>query len=163
MVNRNKVTLKGFVYAIPDGMLWQNIEMVLKGKVNFFVRVESTAKDIIMSSKVEILNKNDYMQKYLKPRLEEDEDNEDDKMRNVKRYLWDTDPKVILRLEEDMEELDSRLQEYFNSVSKTYQGLFNNLYASQFVVLDTMNNSLSDCIDKIEKSVKSNWNKLTPY
>lgn len=144
-------------------MLWQNIEMVLKGKVNFFVRVESTAKDIIMSSKVEILNKNDYMQKYLKPRLEEDEDNEDDKMRNVKRYLWDTDPKVILRLEEDMEELDSRLQEYFNSVSKTYQGLFNNLYASQFVVLDTMNNSLSDCIDKIEKSVKSNWNKLTPY
>lgn len=103
------------------------------------------------------------MQKYLKPRLEEDEDNEDDKMRNVKRYLWDTDPKVILRLEEDMEELDSRLQEYFNSVSKTYQGLFNNLYASQFVVLDTMNNSLSDCIDKIEKSVKSNWNKLTPY
>jgi len=40
-------------------MLWQNIEMVLKGKVNFFVRVESTAKDIIMSSKVEILNRND--------------------------------------------------------------------------------------------------------
>jgi len=29
------VTLKGFVYAIPDGMLWQNIEMVLKGKVNY--------------------------------------------------------------------------------------------------------------------------------
>jgi hypothetical protein len=63
LINRNKVTLKGFVYAIPDGMLWQNIEMVLKGKVNFFVRVESSAKDIIMSSKVEILNKNDYMQK----------------------------------------------------------------------------------------------------
>jgi len=52
-------------------------------------------------------------------------------MRNVKRYLWDTDPKTMLRLEEDMEELDSRLQEYFNTVSKTYQGLFNNLYSSQ--------------------------------
>lgn len=83
-------------------------------------------------------------------------------MRNVKRYLWETDPKAMLRLEEDMEELDSRLQEQFNTVSKTYLGLFNNLYASQFVVLDTMNNALSDCIQKIEKSVRSNSNKLTP-
>jgi hypothetical protein len=59
LINRNKVTLKGFVYAIPDGMLWQNLEMVLKGKVNFFIRIESSAKDIIMSSKIELYNRGD--------------------------------------------------------------------------------------------------------
>lgn len=85
LINRNKVTLKGFVYAIPDGMLWQNLEMVLKGKVNFFIRIEASAKDIIMSSKIELYNRGDYMQKYIKPRTEEDEENDEDKMRNVKR------------------------------------------------------------------------------
>jgi hypothetical protein len=43
--------------------------------------------------------------------MEEDEDNEDDKMRNVKRYLWDVDSKSLLHMEEEMEELDSRLSE----------------------------------------------------
>lgn len=73
------------MYAIPDGMLWQNLEMVLKGKVNFFIRIEASAKDIIMSSKIELYNRGDYMQKYIKPRTEEDEENDEDKMRNVKR------------------------------------------------------------------------------
>jgi len=73
--------------------------------------VDATAKDIIMSSKVELYNRGDYLHKYLKPRTEEEEENEDDKMRNVKRHLWDFDSKVLLRMEEEMEELDSRLSE----------------------------------------------------
>jgi len=73
--------------------------------------VDATAKDIIMSSKVELYNRGDYLQKYLKPRTEDEEENEDDKMRNVKRYLWDVDSKVLLKMEEEMEELDSRLSE----------------------------------------------------
>jgi len=64
-----------------------------------------------MSSKVELYNRGDYLQKYLKPRTEDEEENEDDKMRNVKRYLWDVDSKVLLKMEEEMEELDSRLSE----------------------------------------------------
>ena len=34
LINRNEVQLKGFVYNIPDGMLWQNLEIVLKSKLN---------------------------------------------------------------------------------------------------------------------------------
>jgi hypothetical protein len=40
-------------------------------------------------------------------------------MRNVPRYLWDVDSKLLLQMEEEMEELDSRLTEYFKTVSKT--------------------------------------------
>ena len=59
----------------------------------------------------------------------------------------------MLRLEEYMEEPDSRLLEYFNTVSQKYQGLFKNLYKIQSIVLDTMNNTSGDLITKIENSV----------
>ena len=62
---------------------------------------------------------------------------------------------TMLRLEEYMEEPDSRLLEYFNSVSKTYQGLFNNFYKIQSVVMDTMNNTSGDCIANFENSDKA--------
>jgi len=39
----------------------------------------------------------------------------------------------------------------------------NSLYQSQFVTLDTMNHSMQDCLDKVELSVKNNFNKLNPH
>lgn len=63
LINRNIVQLKGFVYAIEDGMYWQNLELVLAQKVNYIVKVTSSCKDIMVNYKLEQMNKNEYLQK----------------------------------------------------------------------------------------------------
>jgi len=41
-------------------MAWQNLELVLKDKVNFIVHVTASPKDILVNYKLEQINRNEY-------------------------------------------------------------------------------------------------------
>lgn len=52
LINRNIVQLKGYVYAVPDNFKYQNIELVLKEKINFIVDIDTKLDDILLNHKI---------------------------------------------------------------------------------------------------------------
>jgi len=70
-------------------------------------------------------------------------------MKNVFRYIYDFDVKKHLEYNKDYSNLKHRLEEYSNFYYKTYHRTLNNLYQCQFIKIDTVNNDMNDCVDKV--------------